>query len=102
MTQIRIGMFSWESLHSIRVGGVSPHVSELSEALAAEGHEVHLFTRSCEDKDEIISGVHYHGVACDQYGGIVEQMNPMCDSMYCRFLDVREKMGEFDVIHGHD
>jgi glycosyltransferase involved in cell wall biosynthesis len=102
MTQIRIGMFSWESLHSIRVGGVSPHVSELSEALAAEGHEVHLFTRSHEDNDEIINGVHYHGVACDQYAGIVEQMNRMCDSMYCRFLDVRENMGEFDVLHGHD
>jgi glycosyltransferase involved in cell wall biosynthesis len=102
MKQIRIGMFSWESLHSIRVGGVSPHVSELSEALVAEGHEVHLFTRSWEDNDEIISGVHYHGVACDQYAGIVGQMNRMCDSMYCRFLDVREKMGEFDVLHGHD
>src|SRR5208283_1987330 len=102
MKQIRIGMFSWESLYSIRVGGVSPHVSELSEALAAEGHEVHLFTRSRENDDEIINGIYYHGVACDQYGGIVEQMNRMCDSMYCRFLDVREKMGEFDVLHGHD
>jgi len=27
-------MFSWESLYSIKVGGVAPHVSELSEALA--------------------------------------------------------------------
>ena len=53
------------------------------QALVAEGHEIHLFTRSYEDNDEIISGVHYHGVACDQYAGIVEQMNRMCDSMYC-------------------
>ena len=45
MKKIRIGMFSWESLYSIRVGGISPHVSELSEALSAEGHDVHLFTR---------------------------------------------------------
>ena len=22
--------------------------------------------------------------------------------MYCRFLDVREKIGEFDILHGHD
>ncbi|WP_292390422.1 glycogen/starch synthase, partial [Methanosarcina sp. UBA5] len=56
MKKIRIGMFSWESLYSIRVGGISPHVSELSDALAAEGHEVHLFTRDLEDKDEIING----------------------------------------------
>ena len=102
MKKIRIGMFSWESLYSIRVGGISPHVSELSEALAAEGHEVHLFTRGRENNDEIINGVHYHRVTCDQNGGIVEQMNRMCDNMYLRFLDVREKAGEFDVLHGHD
>lgn len=42
---MRIGMLSWESLYSIRVGGVAPHVSELSEALAKKGHEVHIFTR---------------------------------------------------------
>jgi glycosyltransferase involved in cell wall biosynthesis len=102
MKYVRIGMFSWESLHSIRIGGISPHVSELSEALAAEGHEIHLFTRGHENNDEVINGVHYHRVACDQNGGIVEQMNRMCDSMYCRFLDVREKAGEFDILHGHD
>jgi len=102
MKYVRIGMFSWESLHSIRIGGISPHVSELSEALAAEGHEVHLFTRGREKNDEIVNGVHYHRVACDQNGGIVEQMNRMCDSMYCRFLNVREKAGKFDILHGHD
>ncbi len=102
MKKIRIGMFTWESLYSIRVGGISPHVSELSDALAAEGHEVHLFTRAREDNDEIINGVHYHRIACEQTGGIVEQMNRMCDGMYCRFLDVREKAGEFDILHGHD
>ncbi|UWJ23841.1 hypothetical protein MSMAT_2584 [Methanosarcina mazei TMA] len=32
----------------------------------------------------------------------MEQMNRMCDNMYLRFLDVREKTGEFDVLHGHD
>jgi len=102
MKKIRIGMFTWESLYSIRVGGISPHVSELSDALAAEGHEVHLFTRDRKNKDEIINGVHYHKIACDQSGGIIEQMNRMCDSMYCRFLEVRESAGEFDVLHGHD
>jgi glycosyltransferase involved in cell wall biosynthesis len=102
MKKIRIGMFSWESLYSIRVGGISPHVSELSEALAAEGNEVHLFTRGRENSDDIINGVHYHRVSCDQNGGIVEQMNRMCDNMYLRFLDIREKAGEFDILHGHD
>jgi glycosyltransferase involved in cell wall biosynthesis len=102
MKKLRIAVFSWESLHSIRVGGVACHVSELSNALALEGHEVHLFTRAIEDSDEIINGVHYHMIACDQNGGIVEQMNRMCEGMYSRFLDVREKAGEFDILHGHD
>lgn len=75
MKKIRVGMFSWESLYSIRVGGISPHVSELSEALAAKGHDIHLFTRGKDNSDEIIKGVHYHRVECDRYGGIVEQMN---------------------------
>jgi glycosyltransferase involved in cell wall biosynthesis len=102
MRKIRIGMFSWESLYSIRVGGISPHVSELSEALAVEGHEVHLFTRGRDNSDDFIRGVHYHRVASDQNGGIVEQMNRMCDNMYFRFVDVREEAGEFDILHGHD
>lgn len=102
MKKIRVGMFSWESLYSIRVGGISPHVSELSEALAAKGHDIHLFTRGKDNSDEIIKGVHYHRVECDRYGGIVEQMNRMCDAMYCRFLDVQEEAGEFDILHGHD
>ena len=102
MKKFRIGMFSWESLYSIRIGGIAPHVSELSEALAGEGHEVHLFTRGRGNSDEIINGVHYHRITCGQNGGIVEQMDRMCDDMYIRFLDVREKVGKFDVLHGHD
>lgn len=102
MKKIRIGMFTWESLHSIRVGGISPHVSELSEALAIEGHEVHLFTRNSINEDKLVNGVYYHKIACDQSGGIVEQMNRMCDGMYSRFLEVKENIGEFDILHGHD
>ena len=94
MKKIRIGMFTWESLHSIRVGGISPHVSELSEALVVEGHEVHLFTRNSINEDKLINGVYYHKIACDQSGGIVEQMNRMCDGMYSRFLEVKESIGE--------
>ena len=41
-------MFSWESLHSITVGGVAPHVTELAAALQRRGHEVHIFTRRAE------------------------------------------------------
>ncbi|MDO9516536.1 MAG: glycosyltransferase family 4 protein, partial [Methanosarcinaceae archaeon] len=102
MKKLRIGMFAWESLYSIKVGGIAPHVSELSEALAAKGHEVHIFTRSGGLSDyEMINGVHYQRVTHDQAGGIVYQMDRMCDAMYSRFLEVSEN-GEFDVLHGHD
>ena len=42
---MRIAILTWESLHSAAVGGVAAHTSELSAALAAKGHHVHLFTR---------------------------------------------------------
>ncbi|MEA1984905.1 MAG: glycosyltransferase family 4 protein [Euryarchaeota archaeon] len=103
MEKHRIGTFSWESLHSVKVGGVAPHVSELSEALAAEGHEAHIFTRAGNFGDyDFINGVHYHRVTHDQSGSIVDQMNAMCDAMYHRFLDVRDEYGDFDILHGHD
>jgi glycosyltransferase involved in cell wall biosynthesis len=38
-------MLSWESLHSIAVGGVGVHITELAAALERKGHEVHVFTR---------------------------------------------------------
>ena len=71
-------------------GGIAPHVSELSEALAAKGHEVHIFTRSGGLGDyEQINGVHYYRITHDQNGNIVYQMDRMCDVMLSRFLDVR-------------
>jgi hypothetical protein len=37
-------MLSWESLHSIAVGGVAAHVTELAAALARKGHQIRVFT----------------------------------------------------------
>ena len=42
---MRVAFFSWESLHSVPVGGVAAHVTELSAALGRRGHEVHNFVR---------------------------------------------------------
>ena len=42
---MRIALLSWESLHSIGVGGVAAHVTELAAALERKGNEVHIFTR---------------------------------------------------------
>jgi glycosyltransferase involved in cell wall biosynthesis len=103
MESLRIGMFSWESLYSVKVGGISPHVSELAETLAAKGHEVHIFTR-IGDKSEYdeINGVHYQRCRHDQSGGVVMQMDRMCAAMVDRFDAVQKLFGRFDAIHGHD
>jgi glycosyltransferase involved in cell wall biosynthesis len=100
---MRIGMFSWESLYSIKVGGISPHVSELSEALARMGHEVHIFTRRGDfDRYDRINGVHYQRVTSDSTKDIVTQMDNMCEALFDRFVSVQKIFGKFDIVHGHD
>jgi glycosyltransferase involved in cell wall biosynthesis len=103
MESLRIGMFSWESLHAVKVGGIAPHITELSETLAAAGHEVHIFTR-IGDRSEYdeINGVHYQRVRHDQLGGVVMQMDRMCGAMVDRFDAVQQLFGRFDILHGHD
>ncbi len=100
---MRIGMLSWESLYSIKVGGVAPHVSELSEALARRGHEVHIFTRRGDyESYDKINGVHYQRADVENYGDVLDQMNRMCDALYDRFGAVQKLFGNFDIVHGHD
>ncbi len=63
MDTLRIAMFAWESLYGVKVGGLAPHVSELSEALAKKGHEVHVFTRRGDyGPYDVVKGVHYQRV----------------------------------------
>ena len=100
---MRIGMLSWESLYSVKVGGIAPHVSELSEALANRGNEVHVFTRRGDfDGYDRINGVHYQRVDFDKSGSFIEQMDGMSASMYERFLKTQKVFGKFDIVHGHD
>ncbi len=96
-------MLSWESLYSIKVGGVAPHVSEISEALARRGHEVHVFTRRGDyESYDKINGVHYQRADVDNSGDVLAQMDRMCDALYDRFKAVQNIFGNFDVVHGHD
>ncbi len=100
---MRIGLFSWESMHSVTVGGVSPHVSSLAEGLAKMGHEVHVFTRSGWMRSyDKIDGVHYQRVSFDYAGDIIREMNAMCNAMADRFYAVERLFGKFDVLHVHD
>lgn len=42
---MKIAMLAWESMHSVAVGGVAAHVTELAAALHRNGHKVCVFTR---------------------------------------------------------
>ena len=101
---MRIGLVSWESLHSIAVGGVAPHVSELSAALAKAGNEVHVITRMGANQSayENINGVNYHRCAYDWRTNFIEDINSMCGAFVSRLWQVEEYCGKFDIIHGHD
>ncbi len=101
---MRIAMFTWESLHSICVGGVGVHVSELAASLERKGHEVHVFTRAsgnCYGWNQI-DGVYYHYCPFDLNPNFVDEINNMCGSMMHHFFEVENHIGHFDVIHAHD
>ena len=101
---LRIGMFSWESMYSVRVGGLAQAVTNLSQALAKKGHEIHLFTRIGENQPEYeqINGVHYHRCRFDPGNNFLEFARNMCEAMVRRFHATEETVGKFDLIHGHD
>src|SRR5512133_1851901 len=78
---MRIALLSWETLHSISIGGVAVHVTELAAALERKGHEVHVFTRMRCPGDwhyDRIHGVHYHRVPYGGNADFIEDTNNMC------------------------
>src|ERR1051326_5972208 len=98
-------MLSWESLHSICVGGVGVHVTELAAALERKGHEVHVFTRMGHGQSsyERIDGVHYHRCPFDLHPNFVDEVNNMCRSFVHHVFQTEDFSGSsFDIIHGHD
>jgi len=102
---MKIAMFSWESLHSIPVGGISPHVTELAAALQRRGHEVHVFTRIGPNQSiyQNIEGVHYHRCPfAFDHNFVYEMSQNMCKSMVHYFFETEKVAGGFDIIHGHD
>lgn len=101
---MRIGMFSWESLHSIAVGGLSVHVTELAAAMQRKGHEVHVFTRIGPNQKiyDVIDGVHYHRCPFAFSNDFITEMNNMSKSMAHYFFETENVSGPFDIVHGHD
>jgi glycosyltransferase involved in cell wall biosynthesis len=102
---VRIALLSWESLHSISVGGVGVHVTELAAALERKGHEVHVFTRMGHGQQhlELIHGVWYHRCPFELNSNFIDEINSMCASFVHHIYATEDFMGaHFDVIHAHD
>jgi glycosyltransferase involved in cell wall biosynthesis len=101
---MRIGLFSWETLHSIAVGGVGVHVTELAAALERRKHEVHVFTRQGQGQPhyDCIHGVHYHRCPFPLHTNFVDEVNNMCRSFVHHFFGVEDFTGRFDIVHAHD
>ena len=101
---MRIAMFSWETLHSISIGGVAAHVTELSEALAQRGHDVHVFTRIApgQDHHSLLGGVHYHRCPFALHSDFIVEVNNMCNSFAWHMGETAARLGPFDIAHGHD
>ena len=101
---MRIALFSWETLHSIAVGGVGVHVTELAAALERRKHEVHVFTRQGPGQPtyDNIHGVHYHRCPFALHPTFVDEVNNMCRSFVDTFFSVEDFAGRFDIVHAHD
>ena len=101
---MRIAMLSWESLHSITVGGVSAHVTELAAALERKGHEVHVFTRMGHGQShyDLIDRVHYHRCAFQLNYDFILEIDDMCRSFVHHVFQTEDFVGPFDIVHAHD
>ena len=101
---MRIALLSWESLHSIAVGGVAAHVTERAAALERKGDEVHVFTRMGPGQQQYqqLHGVHYHRCPFRLNRDFIEETNDMCRSFVHHVFQTEDFIGPFDTIHAHD
>jgi glycogen synthase len=101
---MRVALLSWESLHSIAVGGLGVHVTELAAALARGGHHIHVFTRRAlgQPAHDVKDEVHYHRCNYPGQDDFVDDVNAMCRAFVDRVFEVEDLVGPFDIIHAHD
>jgi glycosyltransferase involved in cell wall biosynthesis len=102
---MRIAMISWESMHSIPVGGLAAHVTYLAESLARAGDDVHVFTRMGEGQSryDVIGGVHHHRCPFDPRADFLTYVDRMGATFAARVAEAESFYGRpFDVVHGHD
>jgi len=105
---MRVMMLSWEYPPRI-VGGISPHVYELSQQLAAQGVEVHVITKAtplAPDEETEPSGVQVHRVHLDDVPNDfiheIQLLNRATDLRVRRLLEDWRPGGQPTVFHAHD
>ncbi len=105
---MRVMMLSWEYPPRI-VGGISPHVYELSQQLQAKGIEVHVITKAtplAPDEEVQPSGVQIHRVHLDEepndFIHEIQLLNVATDKRVRQLLEDWRPGGQPTVFHAHD
>lgn len=101
-------MLSWEYPPRI-VGGISPHVYDLSKELVKLGIEVHVVTKNtalAPDEEIEPSGVHVHRVHLekepDNFVHEIQLLNKATDLRVRRLLEDWRPGGQPTIFHAHD
>lgn len=101
-------MLSWEYPPRI-VGGISPHVYDLSQQLARKGVEVHVVTKctpQAPDEEVEPSGVHVHRVHLAQepkdFVDEIRLLNEATDLRVRQLLEDWRPGGQPTIFHAHD
>lgn len=105
---LRVVMLSWEYPPRI-VGGISPHVYDLSQQLVKKGIEVHVVTKATPNApDEEIepSGVHVHRVHLEaepnDFVHEIQLLNQATDLRVRQLLEDWRPGGQPTIFHAHD
>lgn len=105
---MRVIMLSWEYPPRI-VGGISPHVYDLSQKLAQKGLEVHVVTKHtplAPDEEVEASGVQVHRVHLEgtpkDFLHEIQLLNQATDKRVRRLLEDWRPGGQPTIFHAHD
>lgn len=105
---MRVMMLSWEYPPRI-VGGISPHVYELSQELQRKGIEVHVVTKAtpnAPDEEVEPSGVQIHRVHLEKkpndFLHEIQLLNQATDKRVRQLLEDWRPGGQPTIFHAHD
>lgn len=105
---MRVMMLSWEYPPRI-VGGISPHVFELSQQLQSKGLEVHVVTKAtpnAPDEETEPSGVQIHRVHLaetpNDFLHEIQLLNQATDLRVRKLLEDWRPGGQPTIFHAHD